>query len=117
MAQDVAKRLPHALSKIAATVCLLLPSGISAAECPPGPESAPGAACQLILEPKIPGIFDPSGSGIYPFGGDALPDYGLPKWILPNPGLPRFAPPRIEYPYEAPTIDQGPRDVPGRNFS
>jgi hypothetical protein len=65
----------------------------------------------------MPGIYDPTGSGIYPFGGDALPDYKDPLFMVP-PQLPRTPKPRPSYPYEDPSpVNRGPVDVPGRNFS
>jgi hypothetical protein len=67
-------------------------------------------------EPKMP-IYDPTGSGIYPFGGDAYPNYGIPPQFLPPPQIPRVPKPRIEYPYEDPSpVNRGPQDVPGRRF-
>ena len=66
--------------------------------------------------PVPPGIYDPSGSGIYPNGGNAYPEYNI-DW-LPAPGLPRAPKPRIEYPYEdlSPINPWVPRDVPAREF-
>ena len=66
----------------------------------------------------MPGIYDPSGSGIYPFGGDAYPDNGFPRQFLPPPQLPRAPKPRMEYPYEepSPVNPYMPKDTPGREY-
>jgi hypothetical protein len=118
----IAKKFPGALAKSARTWLLAAAAWplilvAQAAECPHGPELASPGAYLLTWEPKMPGIYDPTGSGIYPFGGDALPDYGLRQFQY-GPRLPQTPKPRMEYPYEDTSpVYRGPVDVPGRNFS
>jgi hypothetical protein len=51
-------------------------------------------------------IYDPTGSGIYPFGGNPYPNYMMPGNYLPPPPLPMRRP-----------VGTPPVDVPGREFS